>query len=245
MKKNALVIGGTGGIGNEVVRALIKSGMKVCATYYENKDVAEKMKSEFKEYGFSVYQMDLSDGISVKNALNKIIENYKTLDIIVFSATIPTKNRQLLSMEWEDFQKHIDVQTKGLFYVTKNLMSQIKSSYRTKFIVILTEYCIGRPPTGLSDYITAKYSLMGFAKSMASELAKYRTTVNMISPGMTETDLISNLPPKLIEMTAQNNPLKRIALPKDIANVVLFLASDDSDYINGANIVVNGGEVTL
>lgn len=245
MKKNVLVIGGTGGIGAEVIRALIKNDMKVCTTYYKNKDMAEKMALEFKENDFSVYQMDLTDEMSVNNAFQKIMEKYRTIDVVVFAATIPTKNRQLLSLEWEDFQKHIDIQTKGLFYVTKSLMDQIKGNYRTKFIVILTEYCIGKPPSGLSDYITAKYSLMGLAKSMASELAKYSTTVNMISPGMTETNLISNLPPKLIEITAQNNPLKRIAMPKDIAGAVLFLASDDSAYINGANIVVNGGRVML
>ena len=75
------------------------------------------------------------------------------------------------------------------------------------------------PPASLSDYITAKYGLMGLCKSLAVELAKYNCTINMISPGMTKTDLLSNLPPKLIEMTALQNPLKRIASVKDVANV--------------------------
>lgn len=84
---------------------------------------------------------------------------------------------------------------------------------------------------------------MGMAKSMAVELAKYNCTVNMVSPGMTSTNLISNLPQKLIEITAANNPLGRIARPKDVANVVLFLASDEAEYINGTNILVNGGGI--
>lgn len=245
MGKVALVIGGTGGIGSEIVRAFIKNGMNVCATYYNDKDTAEKIVSELNGDKVSVYQMDLGDEMSVKEAVQKMTDKYKTIDVVVFSATLQTKNKQLLSMEWEDFQRHIDTQAKGLFYVTKNLMNQIKEKYRTKFIVILTEYCIGRPPTGLSDYVTAKYSLMGLAKSMASELAKYGCTVNMVSPGMTETDLIADLPPKLVEINAQNNPLKRIAQPGDVAKAVLFLASDNADYINGANIMVNGGGVML
>jgi len=70
------------------------------------------------------------------------------------------------------FQRHLDIQTKGMFYIVKNLSSQIKQKYKTKFIVILTEYCSGRPPKGLSDYINAKYSLMGLAKSMAYGICK-------------------------------------------------------------------------
>lgn len=245
MEKIALVIGGTGGIGSEIVRTFIKNGIKVNATYYKNKDTAEKMVYESGEDNLSVYQMDLADEVSVKETVQKIADKHKTIDIVVFSATYQTKNKQLFSTEWEDFQKHIDTQSRGLFYVTKNLMNQIKEKHRTKFIVILTEYCFGKPPAGLSDYVTAKYSLMGLAKSMASELAKYGCTVNMVSPGMTETNLIANLPPKFIEIAAQSNPLRRIAKPADVANVVLFLASDGSDYINGANIMVNGGEVML
>lgn len=245
MEKIALVIGGTGGIGSEIVRTFIKNGMKVCATYNKNKDMAEKMVYESKEDNLSVYQMDLTNEISVTEALKKITQKHNRIDVVVFSATHQTKNKQLLSMEWEDFQRHIDAQSRGLFYVTKNLINQIKEKRRTKFIVILTEYCFGKPPAGLSDYVTAKYSLIGLAKSMAAELAQYGCTVNMVSPGMTETNLIAGLPPKLIEITAQSNPLKRIAKPRDVANAVLFLASDGSDYINGVNIMVNGGGIML
>ena len=80
---------------------------------------------------------------------------------------------------------------------------------------------------------------------LAVELAEYNSTVNMLSPGMVDTKLIENLPPKLIEMTAYQNPLKRIGTTTDIAKVVSFLASEESDYINGVNIPVNGGNILL
>jgi 3-oxoacyl-[acyl-carrier protein] reductase len=86
---------------------------------------------------------------------------------------------------------------------------------------------------------------MGFAKTMAVELAQYGCTVNSISPGMVDTALLKDMPHKLIELTAHNNPLKRIASPEDISNVVSFLASDETDYLNGVNIPVNGGGVIL
>ena len=97
----------------------------------------------------------------------------------------------------------------------------------------------------LSHYVQAKYSLLGLAKSMAVDLAKYNCTVNVISPGMVATPLIDQLPPKLVEITAEGNPLKRIALPADVAQVVVFLAGDVSDYLNGANLTVNGGSTML
>ena len=107
----------------------------------------------------------------------------------------------------------------------------------------MTEYCIGKPPKGVAAYLTAKSALLGLSKVLSLELAEAKSTVNMISPGMVETKLIENLPKKLIEMTAYNNPLKKIASAEDIANVISFLASNDSDYLNGVNIPINGGNV--
>ncbi len=243
-RKVALVLGGSGGIGREVVKSMLNRDIDVCSIYYTKKDIAESVQ-EVNKGKFSLYQMDLSDRLSVDSAFEQIRKRYKQIDIVVFSVTLPIENKHILNMAWEDFKRHIDLQTKGLFNVIQNLKEQIKTKHKTKFIIVLTEYCIGKPPSGLADYVTAKYSLMGLAKSMVVEFAKHNCTVNMISPGMVDTDLISKLPPKLVEITAQSNPLKRIATPKDVAEAVLFLSSDSSDYLNGANITVNGGGVML
>lgn len=231
--KTVLVVGGSGGIGSAIAGLMTSRGFRVCSTYHKKKPAG----------GVTSYQMDISDGISVEKAFRNVLGDFKRIDVVVFSVTTPIENKPVLDMEWDDIKKHLDVQTKGLLNVVRNLKEQIKAGHKIKFIVLLTEYCIGTPPAGLAHYITAKYSLLGFAKSMAVELARHGCTVNMVSPGMVNTGLISNLPPKLIEITAAKNPLKRIATPADVANVVLFLSSDDSDYLNGANIIVNGGGV--
>ena len=243
-EKVALVLGGNGGIGLEVIKSLAGKGINVCATYHSNKKDLEKLQGSNKGK-VSSYQMDLSDEVSINNAFDEISKEYNKIDIVVFSVTPPIKNKQILKMEWKDFQEHLDLQIKGLFYIIQNLKAQLEAKHKTKFIILLTEYCIGKPPAGLSHYVSAKYCLRGFAKSMAIEFAKYNCTVNMISPGMVDTNLISNLPPKLVEITSESNPLKRIAKAKDVANVVLFLSSDDSDYLNGVNITVNGGGIML
>jgi len=241
-KKTALIIGGGGGIGSEITRSMVKKGIKVYATYHDTSP--EPKLEDIKGSLLNLCKMNLIDSESVKDSIKKILRDNK-IDIVVFSATLPIENKPIMKMEWQDIEKHIDIQVKGLFNVFECLKEQIANKYKTKFIIILTEYVVGKPPASLSHYITSKYSLFGFAKCMAVELAKYNCTINMISPGMVKTDLISNLPHKLIELTEQNNPLKRIAIPKDISNLVLFLSSDESDYLNGANIIINGGGIML
>lgn len=238
-KKVALVFGGSGGIGFEIVKTLASNGIQVCSLYHTNKENAGSIKN------VSLYNADLSDNKSLNNAFNNVIKDHNLIDVVVFSVTLPITNKNILEMKWEDFEQHINLQIKGLFSVVQNLKDQINSGHKTKFIILLTEYCVGKPPTGLSDYITAKYGLMGFTKAAAIELAKYKCTFNMISPGMVQTDLIKNVPSKLVEIAIKTNPLKKIASTEDVANVVLFLASDKSDYLNGVNIMVNGGGVLL
>lgn len=238
-KKIALVFGGSGGIGSKIVKTLASNGIQVCSLYHTNKGNADNIKN------VSFYNADLLDSKSLNNAFNNVIKEHNLIDIVIFSVTLPITNKSILEMGWKDFEQHIDIQIKGLFNIIQNLKDQINSGHKTKFIIILTEYCVGKPPTGLSDYITAKYGLMGFAKAAAIELAKYNCTFNMVSPGMVQTDLIKNVPTKLVEIATKTNPLKKIASAEDVANVVLFLASDKSDYLNGVNIMVNGGGVLL
>ena len=239
-KKVALVLGGSGGIGSEIVRLMSDNDINVCSV-----DLNQQHQNILKNKKVSFYKTDLTSQTSIDDSLNEIIKNHKTIDMVVFSASAPIKNKPFFKMEWNDFDEHINIQIKSLFHVIQNLKNQIKNKHKIKFIIILTEYCIGNPPSGTSHYITAKYSLMGFAKCMATELTKYNCTVNMVSPGMVETNLLSNLPPKLVEITAERNPLKRLAKPIDVANVVLFLSKDESNYLNGVNICVNGGGVIL
>lgn len=243
-KKTALVVGGSGGIGIEIIKTFLESGIKVCATYCNNKKKLEELQ-EISKKEILIYKMDITDETSVKSAFNQILTDHNQIDIVVLSVAYPMKNKHVLNVEWKEFQEQLDIHTKGLVYVVQNLKEKIKAGHKIKFVILLTEACIGKPPAGLSHYVTAKYSLMGLAKSMAVELAKYNCTVNMVSPGMVDTSLISTFPPKMIELTAESNPLKRIATPKDIANVVLFLSKDDSDYLNGVNITVNGGGIML
>jgi len=241
-KKVALVLGGNGGIGSAAVQQLINDGYFVCATYFSNNDKISKIFNEAPA-SLSIHQCDVRDGVELSKIIESILLTHGAIDTVVFTITTSLKNNQMLELSWDDYKNHFDLQIKVMFFTVKALDEQIKMKHKIKFIVILTEYCISNPPKGLSHYVTSKYAALGMAKTMAVELSQYKCTTNMILPGMVETPLLDSLPSKLVEITAYQNPLKRNASATDVANIISFLASDKSDYLNGANIAVNGGGV--
>lgn len=244
-KKVAFIIGGSGGIGSAIVKHLLDDNFFVCATYSHAHERVELLRQELKGKSVEFYQMDLLRDGSIDRAMEKILKIHLHVDLVVFCPTLSTIYRSLFDCEWSDFEAHMIVQLKGMVSIMRHLREQIRVKYKTKFIIILTEACTGKPPSHMSPYVTAKYALMGFAKTMVAEFSSYNCTVNTVSPGMVQTELLLSSPSKLVEMAAHNNPLKRIATPDDVARVVSFLVSDRSDYLNGTNILVNGGSTMI
>lgn len=240
MNSRALIVGGSGGIGSETALALSKAGYDVICTYYSTPP--EQIQNLNTADNIQFIKMDVADQDSVANSMKSILEE-GPVDVIVWSVTSSIRNRPLMVMKPEDIEIHYAIQLKGFFFLFEQLKPQITARKRTRFILILSEYVIGKPPKSVAHYVASKYALLGLAKSMATELVSYGTTVNMISPGMVDTGLLDNLPPKLIEITAESNPMKRIAKPMDVSGLVLYLAGESADYLNGVNIAVNGGGV--
>jgi len=238
--ETALVIGGTGGIGEAIVRVLAAKSFRVGFTYCRNEAKARELE-RLAGTEVSAHPLDLTQPSGVPAALARIVEALGKIDVVVFSPASAIQFSPFFSTAWAEFQTHYEVQARGLFETVKALQPQFKLKHRTKIIVVLTEACVGKPPSRMSDYLTAKYALMGLSKALAVELAPYQGTVNMVSPGMTPTGLIEKLPPKMLEITAETNPLKRITAPEDVAQAVAYLASKAADYLNGVHLPVNGG----
>lgn len=240
--KTALVIGGNGGIGSSSVVKLLDDGFNVVASYKNNKHRLEEILQNHRyQERLKLIHLDASLDDGMKSKINELVALYGSIDIIVFSISEEYKNIRIFNLQWESLSNQLTNQLKSLHNLYSSLSGQIKNNVNTKFIILLSEVCFGSPPKGFSHYVTAKYALLGFAKSLAIELSAYNSTVNMISPGMIETDLLSNLPRKLIEINASQNPLGRNGSAEDIASLISFLASDKADYLNGINIPVNGG----
>lgn len=244
-QKTALVIGGSGGIGSAVVPRLLRDGFFVCATYAHSGGRGEAVRRKGEGKAVAWYQMDLLQEGATGQAMEGIRATHSCIDLVVFGPTLPTVHKPFFECNWADFEAHLYVQLRGMVEIIENLKEQICAKHPIKCIVILTDACIGKPPTHMSPYVVAKYALMGFTKTLAVELGRYHCAANMISPGMVKTDLLSDFPAKAVEFAAAKNPAGAIAKPEDVARIVSFLASDAAAHLNGMNFDLNGKEVTL
>jgi 3-oxoacyl-[acyl-carrier protein] reductase len=244
-KKTALVLGASGGIGKAVVEKLHRNGYHVAIHYFSNKEKAKHLlKDSFKECKSFLVQANLMDEKSVMALVDTTKRKFDSLEIIVNAATISLPTIRLEDLTWDDMQSQLDINIKTNFILIQNFLLMFKTQEYGKIVNIVTQ-AIEQPNADWLPYITAKSALSGFSKALAIELAKFGVRYNLVSPGMTETDLISEIPLKARMLYAAKTPLKRLATPEDIANVVYFLASPESDYLTGETIRVNGGQVLI
>ena len=170
------------------------------------------------------------------------IINENSIDVFIHSPAYPIQHSNILKLNWETFQQQFNLHVKSFFEISKLIVPQMKSKKCGSIISILTSYVTGKPPNLLADYVVSKYALLGMMKCMATELGPSGIRVNSISPSMVETPLTESLPKKFKEIYQSQVPLeKRIAKPIDVANLVQFLCSKNSNYITGENILVTGG----
>jgi 3-oxoacyl-[acyl-carrier protein] reductase len=238
-----LITGANGGIGYAISELLLKNNAKLDLIYHKNKQNIERLINQYpdKIQDIKIHQVDLTKDKELENVLTAIIST-NPIDIFIHSPTYPTSHKSIMNLEWLDFQKHIELQSKSFFLITKLLIPNMKKQKMGRIISILTSYAVNNPPSGLSDYVVAKYSLLGLSKCMAMELGKFGIRVNSISPSIVNTPLIDKLPTKFKEIVSSQIPLEnKFAEPNDVAGVALFLCTESSNYISGENILLTGG----
>ncbi len=237
--KVVLITGSTRGIGKAIAVAFAKEGATVVITG-RNKEtaeiVAENIKNEFgvDTYGF---QLDLSGDI--KNVWKDIEKTVGKVDILVNNAGI-TKDTLFIRMKEKDWEDVLNVNLTGTFKITQ---LAVKGMIKKKWgrIINITSIVGFTGNVGQVNYSTTKAGLVGFTKSLSKELAPRNITVNAVAPGFIETDMTDVLPTEIKENYLKQIPLGRFGQPEDVANVVLFLASEKASYITGEIIHVNGG----
>jgi len=241
--KNAVVTGATRGIGREIAFTLAENGANVAINYRTLNEDVERLIEKLKSYGTNIVAVkcDISDEEEVKNFIAESKKQLGSIDILINNAGI-TKDGLLMRMKEKDFSDVLDVNLKGTFITTREAASIMMKQRHGKIINISSVVgVIGN--AGQCNYAASKAGVIGFSKSVARELASRNITVNVVAPGFINTDMTGVLPEKVKESMLQGIPLKRIGEPKDIANAVLFLASDLSNYITGQVINVDGGMV--
>lgn len=241
--KNVIVTGATRGIGKEIALTLAQNGANIAMNYRNLNSEVEYLINEIKSFGVDVLAIkcDVSITDEVDNFVKEVKSHYNTIDILVNNAGI-TKDGLILRMKEEDFDDVLDVNLKGTFNTTKAVSSIMVRQKYGKIINISSVVGISGN-AGQCNYAASKAGVIGFSKSVARELASRNINVNVVAPGYINTDMTKNLPDKVKEEIIKSIPMKKIGDPKEVANLVLFLSSNLSDYITGQVINVDGGMV--
>lgn len=244
-KKVALVVGATGGIGSAVAKALAADGYDVILHYYSNKDKAKQIKKEIEEKTDSkafVISANIHSEKDIEELVSQSMREAYRIDCFVNCASTPIPPINVADLTWEDFEKQMDLNIKINLSFIKKLLPQMTERKYGKIITVGSLFS-DKPNPNLVHYATAKAALEGFTRAMAFELAPKGIRVNMVSPSMIATDLTADIPEKMKLLSAMQTPLRRLALPEDVAGAVSFLASEKSDYLSGEIIRINGGQI--
>jgi 3-oxoacyl-[acyl-carrier protein] reductase len=241
--KVALVTGASRGIGRAIALKLAAEGAKVAVNYAGNVEGANEVKKAIEDAGGEavVIGADVSKSDDAEKMVNEVAEKFGGIDILVNNAGI-TRDGLLARMKNEDFDAVIDTNLKGVFY-TARAAAKIMMKARKGRIINMASVVGITGNAGQANYSAAKAGVIGFTKTVAKELAGRGITVNAIAPGFIETDMTAVVPEKAKDAMLQSIPVKRAGKPEDVANAVLFLASDMASYITGQVLNVDGGMV--
>ncbi|WP_027625464.1 3-oxoacyl-[acyl-carrier-protein] reductase [Clostridium lundense] len=241
--KTAIVTGGSRGIGRAIALKLAELGANIVVNYRSSANVVEEIIKEIESKGSKaiVVQGDVSNFDDAERIIKAAVDEFGSLDILVNNAGI-TADGLLMRMKEQDFDKVIEVNLKGTFNCIRHASSIMVKQRAGKIINISSVVGI-TGNAGQANYAAAKAGIIGLTKSVARELASRGINVNAVAPGFIETDMTDSLSEKVKEGALANIPLKRFGKAEDIAEVVAFLSSDDSSYITGQIINVDGGMV--
>lgn len=237
--KVAVVTGGSRGIGKAVCKLFAENGADVALLYAGNESKAQETVQELTSCGVkaAAYRCNVADFAQTKEVFEKIVEDFGTIDILVNNAG-QTRDKLMLKMEDTDFGDIIDINLKGVFNTTKQVYRLFTKKKSGKIINVSSISGI-MGNAGQANYSASKAGVIGFTKSVAKELASRGITCNAIAPGFVTTDMTTAFADN--KQVVDSIPMKRFAQPEEIAQLVLFLASDNANYITGEVIRIDGG----
>lgn len=242
MKKVVLVTGSSKGIGKATAIEFAKKGYNVVINYLTDKENAEKLSDYLKqEYKIEtlVIKADVSDETQVQNMVKEIIDVFGIINVLVNNAGIAI-DKEFEDRTVEDWKRTLEVNTIGTFLVSKYVSKNMMKNKNGKIINISSTSGINICFPSSIDYDASKSAVINLTKNLAIQFAPY-INVNSVAPGWVNTEMNKDLPKEIIEEEAEKIYKKRFAEPEEIAKVIVFLASEDANYINGAVIKVDGG----
>ena len=242
-RKVALVTGGARGIGKAIALKFAKNNYNIVLNYVSDNTDTQSLKDELEQYGIETIcvKADVSKKDEVEEMVKQAIEKFGKIDVLVNNAGV-TKDCLLMRMKEEDFDKVININLKGTFLMTKEVIPYMMKKRNGKIINISSVVGVCGN-AGQSNYSASKAGIIGFTKSVAKELASRNIRSNAVAPGFIETDMTAVLSDEVKENIHNQIPLKRMGNAREVANVIYFLGSNESSYITGQVINVDGGMV--
>lgn len=245
LHKAAVVTGGSGGIGSAISRRLAKDGFGVVVNYFKNAQAANELCAQIESDGGKALavQADVSTREGAEKLVSQAVRHFGGLGVLVNNAAPRVSPMAFEDMEWDNFQHHIDVQVKGMVMLCKEALPHMLNSNHGRIINILSQELEGIPTPHWAAYALGKSGIATISRYLATEYGPRGVRVNCVSPGMTDTKMIGDIPEKIQLITARQTPLRKLATPEDVAGAVAFLASEDAGHISGLVLRVNGGMV--
>jgi len=239
--KAAFITGGSRGIGRAIALKMAESGANIAIGYRNNAEAAKKTIEDIDKYGVKsiAVGLDASKNEDVKKSVGKIIEQFGNIDILVNNAGI-TRDSLFVNMEKEQWHEVLNNNLNSVYLCTKAVVFHM---LKRKYGKIINIASLGAfyGNIGQVNYCASKAAIVGFTKSLAAELGREGIYVNAIGPGCIETDMLMKVPHKVLEKMLDRIPLSRLGKSDDIASAAVFLASDESNYIVGQTLIVDGG----
>lgn len=238
--KVAIITGAANGIGYASAKRFAEEGAIVIIADF-NEDVGREKEAELTDLGqrAKFIQVDVSNQDSVNSLVDEVINQFGRVDILINNAGI-TRDAMLTKMKKEDFQKVLDVNLTGVFNCTQAVVPLMIEKGKGK--IVSTSSVTGTYGNiGQTNYAATKAGVIGMTKTWAKELGRKGINVNAVVPGFTMTDMVAAMPQKVIDKMEAMVPMRRLGKPEDIANAYLYLSSNESDYVNGAILHVDGG----
>ena len=243
-KKTVLVTGGAKGIGESIVRQFAKELYNVCINYNKSEKEAIMLKEELFNLGYNVdiFKADVSVREQVDKMVDFCIDRFDSIDVLVNNAGI-CEYKPFCDVTNEDVEKMLNVNVIGCFNVTQAVLNKYMIKAKCGSVINISSVWGMVGASCEVNYSMSKSAIIGMSKALAKELGPSNIRVNVVTPGIIDTDMISNLSKDDIDLISEEIPLGKIGKAEDVAKVVKFLASDDASYITGQVISPNGGWV--
>ncbi|MEW6374647.1 MAG: 3-oxoacyl-ACP reductase FabG [Thermodesulfobacteriota bacterium] len=237
----AIVTGGTRGIGKAISLLFTEEGAKVVANFSKDVDAAEDLMSEAKSKRLNIglFKADVTQFDQVKEMIEETFAQYGKIDILVNNVGL-IRDNFLMLMSDEDWDSLLKANLTSLFYCCKIVIRKMIPQRKGKIINISSISGI-LGTSGQTNYAATKGGVISFTKSLARELGPFNIHVNAVAPGLIESEVVSKMPKEKVEAILKSSSLGRMGKPEEVAKVVLFLASEHSNYVTGQTIIVDGG----